>query len=367
MRFSIVKRYIFREVLQSFASVLLVLTMIWLSVRFVRYLADAAAGKVSPSLILEVLALNIASRFEILLPISLYLAILLGLGRMYKDNEVVAMAASGIGMKHIGAIALWLGASFAVFGLFLSLYLTPAIKILQADLLREAKDQTEISAVFPGRFQEFEGGYNVLYVEDISSDRQLLSNIFISTTKPDDAVIVSRLAYQTVEGKEGDRYVVLEDGHRYAGIPGDADYVVTDFGRHGVLIEQSERGESALRPETYPTLGLLLAAEPELKAELHRRLSMPVLTVVLALMAVPLARTSPRQGRYAKLLTAFLICFAYNNLLGVGVSLVKSGDVPAVLAVWPVHLCFVLLLGVFFVTPAGARSTGFPRLFQYRA
>lgn len=367
MRFSIVKRYIFREVLQSFVSVLLVLTMIWLSVRFVRYLADAAAGKVSAGLILEVLALNIASRLEILLPIALYLAILLGLGRMYKDNEIVAMAASGIGTKHIGSIAFWLGAGFAVFGMLLSLYLTPMIKILQTELLREAKDQTEISAVFPGRFQEFEGGYNVLYVEDISSDRQLLSNIFISTTKPDDAVIVSRLAYQTVDGKEGDRYVVLEDGHRYAGNPGDADYVVTNFGRHGVLVEQSERGQSALRPETYPTFGLLAAAEPELRAELHRRLSMPVLTVVLALMAVPLARTSPRQGRYAKLLTAFLICFAYNNLLGVGVSLVRSGDAPAVLAVWTVHLCFALLLGVLFFEPAGGGSRGLLRLLRYRA
>ena len=364
MRFSIVQRYVFREVFQSFASVMLVLTMIWLSVRFVRYLADAAAGKLSASLIFEVLALNIASRIEILLPIALYLAILLGLGRMYKDSEVVAMAASGIGLNHIGSIALWLGGAFAAVGVFLSLYLTPEIKILQAELLREAKDQTEISAVFPGRFQEFEGGYNVLYVEDISSDRKILSNIFISTTKPEDAIIVSRIAYQVIDGAEGDRYVVLEDGHRYAGTPGDADYVVTEFGRHGVLVEQSRGGQTAQRPETFPTLDLIFASDPPLRAELHRRLSIPVLTIVLALTAVPLARTSPREGRYAKLLTAFMICFAYNNLLGIGVSLVKSGEASGLLAVWTVHLSFVLILSALFFTPVGAQASRLFKLFQ---
>lgn len=82
---------------------------------------------------------------------------------------------------------------------------------------------------------------------------------------------------------------------------------------------------------------------------------MPLATVLLAVLAVLLSRTSPRQGRFAKLFIAILIFVTYYNTLGVAMSWVQRGVVPAVVGLWWVHLVLMILIAVLAIRHWGSR------------
>jgi len=336
----IVHRYLFREVLQVFAAVLAVLLLIYVSNRFVRYLAQAASGYISSDMILELMLLKLAENLAILLPLALYLAVLLGLGRLYRDSEVIAMAAAGISLRRLAYALAWFASGFAVVAAVLSLYVAPKAAELQHVLFEQAKGKAQIVGIQPGRFRELGGGERVVYVEDIAPDGASMRNVFVHVRrdKGQDLLVAER-AYPAVEGLEGERFMVLENGHRYTGAPGDLNFVITRFQRHAVRLERSA-GPGYRKLEATTTLDLLRGGDARHLAELRWRLSLPLSTLLLAVMAVPLSRTSPRQGRYARLVGAFILYFLYNNALGIAQTLVEREELHPALGVWPVHLVF---------------------------
>ncbi|MFT5172398.1 MAG: lipopolysaccharide export system permease protein [Gammaproteobacteria bacterium] len=338
----IIHRYVFREVLQVFVAVLGILLLIYVSNRFVRYLAQAASGYISSDVITQLILLKLAQNMSILLPLALYLAVLLALGRLYRDSEVIAMAAGGISVRRLAHALAWLGAGFALLAASLSLYFSPKAAELQQAVFEQAKGEALIGGIQAGRFREFGKGDRVVYVESISADGANMNNVFVRVRhRNGQDLIVAERAYPSVQGADGDRFMVLENGHRYSGEPGQLDFVVTQFERHAVRLEQAS--PSGLRKlEATPTLELLKQGSVASIAEFQWRLSVPISVVVLVLMAVPLARASPRQGRYAKLLTAFVLYFIYNNGLSIAQKLVEREQLHASIGVWPVHAVFFL-------------------------
>jgi len=356
----IIKRYVIREIAQTFAAVLVVLILIFTAHRFVRYLADAAAGKISAELILELVTLKLLASLALLLPVALYVAVLLALGRLHQDSEVIAMGAGGIGLGPIAQSVLWLAGGLGVVVMALTLYISPQVAQLQAEAVARAREESEITDLFPGRFKALRDGQQIIYVEEVAADGRAMYGVFVQMNRHGrHDVLVAERARQSIEGPTGHRYIVLEDGHRYTGAPGDRDFVITRFERHAVLVELGSAQPEVRRRETLPTLELISSDDPRLKAELHWRLALPLTVVLLALLAVPLSRTSPRQGKYAKLFTAFLVYFAYSNALGVGQNFIERGEVPSFVGLWPVHL--LMTAGV---TLALAHEVGAP---WYRA
>lgn len=336
----ILHRYLFREVLQVFAAVLAVLLLVYVSNRFVRYLAQAASGYISNDLIAELMLLKLAENLAILVPLALYLAVLLALGRMYRDSEVIAMAAGGVGIRRLAHALAWFAGGFALVVGVLSLYISPQAAQLQQSLFEQAKGKAQIAGIQPGRFREFGDGERVVYVESIAADGESMRNVFVEVRRPAGRdLLVAERAYSSVSGAEGDRFMVLENGHRYTGEPGDLDFVITRFQRHAVRLEQ-QTGAGYQRLEATPSVELLRERGARSLAELQWRVSLPVSVVLLVLMAVPLARTSPRQGRYAKLVTAFVLYFLYNNAIGIARKLIEREELSATVGVWPVHIVF---------------------------
>lgn len=341
----IIQRYLFREILQTFVAVLSVLLMIYISNRFVRYLAEAAAGQISSEAVLQLLALKLISKLVLLLPLALYIAILLAFGRLYKDSEVIAMTAGGVSLARLAQTVFWLSTAFAVVALILGLYVSPKVSSLLQARQEQAKEESEIAGIFPGRFKEFSDGDQILYVEDIASNRRRMENVFVQVRGSRQLeLLVSESAYQTTDQQTGDRFIVLVDGHRYEGSPGAADYVITKFEQHAVRIEESTESPNNKDVASLPTRDLLAGDKPAYIAELQWRLSHPIAAVLLGMLAVPLAKTSPREGRYAKLFTAVLIFFVYNNLLSVAHKLVERGDLVPAVGVWPVHAVLALIV-----------------------
>ena len=362
----IIHRYVFREVLQVFVAVLGVLLLIYVSNRFVRYLAQAASGYISKDVITQLILLKLVQNLSILLPLALYLAVLLSLGRLYRDSEVIAMAAGGISVRRLAVALAWVGVGFALLAGSLSLYFSPKAAELQQAVFEQAKGEAKIGGIQAGRFREFGKGDRVVYVESISADGASMNNVFVRVRhRNGQDLIVAERAYPAVQGGDGERFIVLENGHRYTGEPGQLDFVVTQFERHAVRLEQASR--SGLRKlEATPSVELLAQGSVASIAELQWRISVPISVVVLVLMAVSLARTSPRQGRYAKLVTAFVLYFIYNNGLSIAQKLVERDQLHVNIGVWPVHALFVLgaIFALFAQSSLGWR---WPRLGKRRA
>ncbi len=356
----IIERYLGREVLRVSAVVLAVLVLVYGADRFSRILSDAAAGAVSPDLILRILALKLVEKLPVFLPLALYLAVLIGLGRLYRDSEVVAFGAGGIGLWRLSRGIFRVVAGFSLVGAAVSLFVSPGAASLRWALLEEAKHQAESGMFVPGRFKEFGDGDQVIYVEAVDPGSGRMTDVFVRVRKPHrQYVLVSGAAWQDVRPESGARYMVLENGHRYAGLPGDARFSVTRFERYAVRVE-ARAGEAFVGgSRVLATTELIASGGPGRLAELQRRVSAAVSIVVLGMLAVPLARTTPREGRYGRLFLAVVVYFVYSNAVSIFEHLVERGVVPEIVGVWPVHAVTALVaVALLLAQTAGVRRPG---------
>ena len=346
----IIERYLRREVLRTCAAVLAVLVLVYGADRLTRFLSDAAAGLVPPDLVVQILLLKLVENLPVLLPLALYIAVLLSLGRLYRDSEIVAFGASGIGLWRLSRGVFSVVAVFALAGAVLSLYVSPSVASVRWALLEEARHQAEHQMFVPGRFKTFGDGGQVIYVEAVDSRSGRMSDVFVRVrSQHRQHVLVSGAAYQNVRPGGDTRYMILEDGWRYAGFPGDAAFSVTRFERHAVRIDTQPRETFGSRRSTLPTMALLASGDPRHAAELQRRLSAVVSILVLGMLALPLARTSPREGRYGKLFVAVVVYFIYSNALSIFENLVDRAAVPGFVGPWPVHMAMGLAVAALLV------------------
>lgn len=335
---SIIDRYIFKEILFTMVAVVLVLLLILFSANLAQIFRDVATGVQQLDTLLVAVGLEIVVNFELLLPLSFFLAILLALGRMYKDSEMIALAACGFGQRAVLRSVLILALVSMLVTATFSLFLSPWAKQTVDRLSAHAKASSELSGILPGRFKEFSAGQGAVYVEDFSEDSRELRNVFgHRRTENADEIFSSRYGYQETDKSSGDRYVVLENGRRYEGRPGEPDYKIVKFERHGIRIEDREVERVNLRHTAVDSRELLNKKDLVSTAELQSRISAMLMTFVLAILAVPLSRTSPRQGQYSRLALAILIYIIYSNMLNVSTAWVQKGKIPPYVGVWWVH------------------------------
>ena len=353
----IVQRYLIREILHAFFAVFSVLLAVAATVMFVRLLAEMSTGVFSSVFIFQLMVLKIIGKLSVLLPAALYVAILLALGRLYSDSEMVAMWAGGIGPSRINKSIFWFLLVFAAVTSVISLYLSPEAFARRDVVWAQAKAQAEVSGVLPGRFMEFRDGELVAYTETLSADRREMENVFAKLTidKNQNVLVAKRARFSGSEEKTG-RYIVLEDGYRYSGTPGSVDYTVYRFAKHSFRIDQEPTGSIVSKANATRTVDLLNAPYPAYSAELQWRLSQPISLVLLGMLALPLARTLPRQGKYTKLGMGVAIYFLYGNAVGVMQTFVERGEISTVIGIWPVHVVMTIVVATLLYVQSAGRS-----------
>ena len=358
-------RYLLKEVIYGWLAVTVILWLILVSNRLVRYLADAAEGDIPGDLIFKLLGMKMAWYMIHIVPFALALGVVLGLGRLYRDNEMTVMAACGVGTWRIYKPVLGFGLLVAGALVWLALYVSPGIQDISHRLENAAGRQADVTALGAGRFNEIQNGKLTFYAERLSADKQSMENLFIvvrdlrDSSKPQQTVR-AKSAYRKRDAATGDQFLVLVDGFRYEGIPGDAAYRVMQFDEYGVRIDLPGGDVTTTKREATPTTTLLASSNPEDVAEVQWRLSMPLSVLSLLLLAVPLCRSSPRQGRYGRLVIAILLFVIYYNLLGTAKVWVGDGSVPPVIGLWwvpalPVLISFMLLRGERLLCRVGLR------------
>ncbi len=339
----IIYRYLTRQILQVTAATTFILLAIVVLGRFLKYLAQASQGEIDPGVLVALMSYRIPEFIQLILPLALLLSILLAYGRMYADNEMTVLSACGLSRRRLLGITLISSTLVAITVGLLSLMLTPLGLVNTDSLLEAQKDLNEFDIMVPGLFQNISRGERTTYTEDIEDEE--MQNVFMHESSTGRITVASTAV--PVEDEEGARYVLFNDGSVTEN--DQQGFVLTKFGEMGVRIPAREISiNESLEERSMTTVALWRSREPAHLAELQWRISLILLIPVLTLMAVPLSRVSPRQGRFAKLVPAVLLYIAYFSLLLVSRDLTISGDIPAVLGQWWVHLVFLLLGWVLF-------------------
>jgi lipopolysaccharide export system permease protein len=228
----------------------------------------------------------------------------------------------------------------------LSLYLTPWAIGKSEQFRHQLENRDDVSAVAPGVFRESKNGERVFFVEKVSSDLSQVNNIFVHSMQDQrQGVMVARRGY-TELAQNGDRYLVLLEGRRYEGTPGQADYRITRFDRYSVRIEQSEAKSFFPTQKSRSTQQLLQDPTKINLSELTWRIGLPVSALVLSFLAVPLSAVNPRTGRFLNVLIAVFLYMIYSNLLSIFQAWVAKGLINPIVGMTAVHAVMLLLLGV---------------------
>lgn len=325
-------------------SVTIVLLMVFLSGRFVRYLDQAASGRISPEIVFAILAYRLPEFLQMILPAGFLLGILLAYGRMYAESEMTVLHSCGMSDGKLLKMSFIFALVVSVIVGLMSLYVAPLGFQQARKLLTEQSKMTEFDMLSSGRFQSFHSDERVTYIGSISPDKKTLSDVYI--VEPETAVqIYASSGTLDLNKLENEKYLILHDGMRYEGRPGTIDFRVVAFDTYGILIEDNEVKES---PSSYdiisiPTKMLLTRDDNSAAAELQWRISLPLMLPILCIVAVAVCPVNPRQGRFLKIFPAFLFYVAYLGLLSYARKQVEQGSWSPSAGLWSIHLVFFIL------------------------
>ena len=341
----ILTTYLAREILKTSCATLLVLFVILVSNALGRILAGIADGDIPQQALWPVLFSESVYMLSLLLPITFFLGIIFTFGRMYKDHEIVVMQACGVGYRDFYRPVLLALIPFMITSIYSSLWLNAQVLSAAASAVEQGANLNEFQLIKPGQFNQDKNGELVFFMESLSEDKLELREIIINQTGSGEMIIeTARSGRQKIDSKSGDLFLVIGPGDRYVGEAGSKKIKHISFEQHGILIEKRVR-KARLEPHSDAMRLSELWQSEKLKhrVELQWRIVVPVVLLVLALLAVPLAYIAPRQGRYGKVGVALLVFIVYLNLLAFTRSQLEDGLIPIALNFWWVHLIFLTL------------------------
>jgi len=299
----IIRGYLIREIILSFLAVGFILLLTTVGLFFGDILADVAAGRVPAALLFSQVGLRSIETLTILLPISLFLAIMLSFGRMSRDSEMIALRALGYGHRQLIRPIAYLAVPLAVLMLVVGLWVSPwAIRSAKV-AVKQASQEMSVSGLQPGRFHVFAARDSVVYVEEIQSPDSGFSHAFIHSEKEGRKdVVTAQSGFQYQDPETGARYLALVDGFRSEGVPGRGDYRLMRFARNDVRLPDPVETDKELKRKAWLLEDLLQDSDPLNLAEIHWRVAPACSVLVLCFLALPLSRSKPRQGYYGNLI-----------------------------------------------------------------
>jgi lipopolysaccharide export system permease protein len=340
----IIDRYIMREIIKPTVAICTVLVFIFGCYMATRYLADAVSGQLPGTTVIMMILLRITIALEVLLPTTLYLSVVIALGRLYKDSEMTALFACGVSTSRIMRPVFFVSMVIVVIVFSLSLYIRPWAYNQFFRLKAQAKANFDLTRMKSGTFYKIENGESVIFAEKVDHRRNRAKRVFIKSGHGDNLqVIYARRADQHNDQLSGIPILVFKEGYLYDFSRfGEAGRVM-QFDQSAMPLEPRENIQLEYEIKAASTGNLVRSENLAETAELQWRLSTPLATLFLALLGVPLSRSSPRRGKYAKVMTAVLIFAVYYNLSAMAKKWVEQGILNPVPGIWWVQ---VLLAGL---------------------
>ncbi|QPK62085.1 LPS export ABC transporter permease LptF [Methylomonas sp. LL1] len=340
---TVLDKMIIKDLFKTVVSVLTVLVVIIVSRKFIKVLAQAIEGNIASETVLALLGLKIVIAATTFLPASLFMAVLMVLGRMHREQEIAAIASAGGGVSTIYRAVFWLVVPLSVCASGLSMVAAPWAEAQTELLMHQDRENSDIRGISAGRFSEYSSGELIFYTENVDVNGRM-HNVFVQNKQGDKLGVVNA-EFGKLEYLPGGLYLILEQGERVQGIPGQKDYTIETFREYAVLVEKKAIA-FVPRIEALPTEKIWKSTTVTEIALMQDRLNVPLGVLILAFLAVPLAKSSPRGGVYGSVLIAFGIYFSYGNLQRINHSWVVSGIVPSWLGYFWVE-ALLLIVGLF--------------------
>jgi lipopolysaccharide export system permease protein len=352
----IVDRYLARELLVSFLAATLILLLVTIGGTLADLLQKIARGHIPADLLLALIGLRTVDALTVLAPLAVFLGVQIAYGRLYRESEMAVFSASGLAMTGLLRPLLLLALPLAFLMALISFWLAPAAVRQSQSLLQEASRSLIIAGLEPGRFVPLPNNDGMIYVEAMNADGTTFKKMFVASERANATDGTSTLNVITAEDGElfhdadgSGRYLGLNNGFRVEGIIGKDNYRLMHYERNDIKLQDSESDSSADSVKrAAPTSQLFTSQDPVQRAELQWRLAVPISTLVLMLLALPLAKSSPREPRYARLLIALLAWMIYNSFVTLGRAWISQGRMSPLLGFWwlqiPTAVIALLLL-----------------------
>jgi lipopolysaccharide export system permease protein len=315
-----------KELARSFGATLIVLVTIVMTMMLIRTLGQAASGSVNPSEVGLFLGYTMVGGLHIVLTMSLFIAIVSTLSRMYLDSEMVIWQASGVGLVKFLKPLFSFSWPIFVFTTVLVLVLWPWSNQQMQELRNRFEARGDLERVSPGEFQESSNGLRVFFVEKNGSQQEDARNVFIAATDHDKKAMTSaQLGRINIINDE--RFLILSHGQRVEKTNGETDVKISQFETYGTKISNNAKINGDRHPTTIGSWELFNTPTQRNLGELAWRLGMSWAAVNLFILALTITSANPRVGRGGNLALALFIFVAYFNMINIGQGWISNGKV----------------------------------------
>ena len=363
----IFQRALRRELLSAAGAVFTTLFTITITVMLIKILGQAAGGKVASSDVVALIGFTSLMYLPILLILTGFISVLLVITRAYQDSEMVVWFASGLSLTDWIAPVLRFGMPLMLLTAALSLAVTPWANQQSAEFRERYEKRSDIAKVSPGKFQESSSSDRIFFVEEVAGDLSKVQNIFINTIRDGrSSVVVATEGMMEIDAS-GDKFLVMNKGRRYDGLPTEPDFQMMQFEKYGVLVSSQNGtviGDKSAKSMPLPVL--LENPDAVMKAELLWRVSLPLMCILLLLLAIPLGYVNPRVGRSANLIIALLSVIIYLDLINISQAMVAQERTTFASSWWPIHLMILLVVAGWFAWRLKVNSRWHPLVLWSR-
>jgi len=299
---------------------------------------------ISSELMLVLVGLNMLKLTGFVIPPAFFFSILWVMGRMYRDSEMIPLAAGGVGTTRLYIPFFVTAIPISLLVGWLVMFVLPEAKAYAEQLQFEHKSNIRLSGIKAGAFNEFNKGNIVIYAGSIDDEKAELGDVFVQHIQhKETGVVVAESARVEANTETGERFVILENGRRYQGEPGKTEYSLGRFSRYGLRMPDIQTHDGQRTRGARTTAELWQSNDLKARAEFQYRVSAPLSVFALMLVSVPLSRSLPRQGVYGRLGIAVIIYAVYVNLQNVAEKWMSSGATADWLGTWWLSLAMVLI------------------------
>jgi lipopolysaccharide export system permease protein len=331
----IIDRYLLREIIKPWLGISIIVLGIFMSVIALKFLAEAASGLLPGRIILDLIGLRLIASLEFLLPTTLFFSVMFAFGRLYADSEMTALFACGVGLNRVIKVVFSLSVIVAALVAGLSLYLRPWASDALYRLRDQAMAEFDLSKLDGGNFYQIPLENRIFFADSVDHDRNRAIGVFVETKRGSMLQIISaKELYQRQNEGGGKPLLVFLDGYLYEFPEQGEGGHIFGFRESTLSLEGQGVPPDRYRVKATDSARLALSTQPEDVAEWQGRLAAPLSSVLLALLAVPLSRSAPRQGKYARVVSGVVIYALYFNVGALAKSWVQRGVVPFVPGLW---------------------------------
>ncbi|WP_044410396.1 LPS export ABC transporter permease LptF [Thiomicrospira microaerophila] len=335
----ILDKYLYKELTFTLLAVLAVLLLVSFGTETTRVLTMAIEGKLPGDVVFQVLMLKIPAALEVILPLAVLLAVMLAIGRLYQDQEMVVFRSCGIPEGYFQKqVALFL-VPWALMTAFITLWLTPWAAQTERHVISLAQVNAPIAGLVAGRFNRLPNNNGVLYARDIEANGHM-QEVWIRLGESRDHAIFSapQGRFEWVDGRLA---LVLLKGYSYDGLAQADALTVQQFERLALFLPELTPSQSRLRNREISSAELWRSDIAAHQALLQWRLVLPLSILVLGLLALKMSKTKPRQGRFAKIFIAIILYVVYIQLLTTTENALSKERLSLWIGLWWIPLVFL--------------------------